>query len=132
MPSSDLSQRFTQKWWPLVLFLVIATVFIFRSRHFYWQYLLVFIPALALSLFCLSLAIVEASDETIRYRRFSVWKELRFDEITGCGLSKLRIEVGYVSLKRFVWPWGRLYFLLDEPTPKGTDLVTFIQQRMGR
>jgi hypothetical protein len=33
--------------------------------------------------------------------------------------------------KHFVWPWGKLYFILDEPTKREMDLVTFIRQRMG-
>ena len=56
---------------------------------------------------------------------------LRFDEITSCGFSKLRIEIGYMGLKHFVWPWGKLYFILDEPTKRDMDIVTFIGQRMG-
>jgi len=48
---------------------------------------------------------------------------LRFDEITSCGFSKLRIEIGYMGLKHFVWPLGKLYFILDEPTKRDMDLV---------
>jgi hypothetical protein len=85
-----------------------------------------------MSFFHLSLAVVEVSDESVRYRRLSEWRELRFDEITHCGFSKLRLEVGYIGLKHFVWPWGKLYFILDDPLEKEGDVVRLIQQRMAK
>jgi len=84
-----------------------------------------------MSLFSLSVAEIELSDEGIRYRQLSEWKSLRFDEITGCGYSKVRLEIGYIRLKHPVWPWRNLYFILDEPTQRGSSLIAFIRQRIG-
>lgn len=78
-----------------------------------------------MSLFRASLAVVEAEDDNIRYRRLSVWRKLSFDEVASCGPSKAGLEIGYIRLKRFLGPWGNLYFILDEPTPRGMDLITF-------
>ena len=129
MRSSDSSQFFLQRYWPLILFLGVTT-FIVWKIGFRWGQLLFLVPMFLLSLFHLSLAVVEASDEAVRYRRLSGWTMLRFDEITSCGFSKLRIEIGYMGLKHFVWPLGKLYFILDEPTKRDMDLVAFIRQRM--
>jgi hypothetical protein len=130
MRSSDSSQFFLQRHWPLISSLGVTT-FIVWKIGFRWVHLLFLVPLFLMSLFHLSLAVVEASDEAIRYRGLSGWTMLRFDEITRCGFSRLGIEVGYMGLKHFVWPWGKLYFILDEPTKRDIDLITLIRQRMG-
>jgi hypothetical protein len=126
---SDPSHVFIQKYWPLIFFLGVTTI-IFWKIGFRWQQLVLLVPFFLLSLFCVSLAVVEADDEGIRYRRLSAWRKLSFDEVTSCGPSKAGLEIGYIRLMRFLWPWGNLYFILDEPTPRGMDLFSFIRKRM--
>jgi hypothetical protein len=128
---SDPDQIFFQKYWPLIFFFGITTI-IFWKIGFRWGQLVFLVPFFLLSLFRASLAVVEAEDESIRYRRLSVWRQLSFDEVTSCGPSKAGLEIGYIRLKRFLWPWGNLYFILDEPTPRGMDLVTFIRKHTRR
>ena len=65
-----------------------------------------------------SLAIVEVRGDVLRYRRLFKWTIIPEGDIVSarvvCG------GVGSMRLKRFVFPWGRLYFVLDansEPNP---------------
>jgi hypothetical protein len=128
---SDPSQVFFQKYWPLIFFLGITIIVFWKIGH-HWEQLVFLVPFFLLSLFRASLAVVEVENEGIRYRRLSVWRQLSFDEVTSCGPSKAGLEIGYIRLKRFLWPWRNLYFILDEPTPLGMDLVAFIRKRIRK
>jgi hypothetical protein len=77
-----------------------------------------FLPALPLLLaafFLVSLAVVEVSNGVVRYRRLLKWREILREDI-------LRVRIiwppfiGSIKLKQFVFPWGRLYFVLDKNT----------------
>lgn len=118
-----------QKFWPLIFFAGVTAVFLWAG--FRWEHLFVLVPFLLMTLFGISLAVVEVSDEGIRYRRFSDWRSLSFDEITSCGFSKVRLGIGYIRLRHYLWPWGKLYFILDEPVIRGTDIVSFVRERTG-
>lgn len=127
---SDPSQIFVYKYWPLIFFFGVTTI-IFWKISFGWEQLVFLVPCFLLTLFRASLAVVEAENDSIRYRRLSVWRKLSFDELASCGPSKAGLEIGYIRLKRFLWPWRNLYFILDKPT-RGMDLITFIRKRMGQ
>jgi hypothetical protein len=85
-----------------------------------------------MSLFHLSLAEVEVSSEGIRYRRLLGSGMVSFDEVEKCGVSVVRLEIGYIRLRHFVSPWGKLYFILDDPSSKGSELIDFVRQRIRR
>src|SRR5690242_6124815 len=110
MLRSHPSVAFVLKYWAPILFFFCT--FVFYRVQFRWGQLFILIPLLLAFLFHASLAIVQVSDGNIRYRRLVQWKELRFDEIVDCGVF-WGAGIGYVRLNRFVWPWGRLYFVLD-------------------
>jgi hypothetical protein len=42
----------------------------------------------------------------------------------------VQMEIGFIRLKRFVSPWGKLYFILDDPYLKGMDIIGFIRERI--
>src|SRR5258707_4808540 len=69
-------------------------------------------PFLVFALFCFSIARVEVRDGVLRYRRLLEWRTIPRDEIL-----EARVEwapfIGSVRLKKFLFPWGRLYFALD-------------------
>jgi hypothetical protein len=76
-------------------------------------------PLLIFALFGASLAIVELRDGVLRYRRLFNWTILRKDEIVSARVECSSL-VGSIRLKRFLFPWGRLYFVLDanlDPNP---------------
>ena len=112
MLRSDPSQVVFLKYWPLVFFFGVTT-FIFWKVGFRWGQLVFLFPFFLLSLFRASLAVIEVEDEGIRYRRLSAWRKLPFDEVVSGGLSKAGLEIGYLRLERFFWPWRNLYFILE-------------------
>ena len=129
MPRSDQSGAFGHRYGPFLFFLGLVILFLWKGG-FHPVQLLLFVPLFVLSLFHLSLAEVEVSSEGIRYRRLLGSGRVSFGEVEKCGVSKVRMEIGYISLKRFVSPWGKLYFILDAPSSKGTDIIDFIRERI--
>jgi hypothetical protein len=87
----------------------------FTSRR-----LLVICPALVAALFFLSLANLEVADGVLRYRRFLRWVPIEASEVRGSGVAWPGV-IGYIRLHRYVVPWGKLYFVLDERRPGGTN-----------
>lgn len=76
-------------------------------------------PLLIFALFGASLAIVVLRNGVLRYRRLFKWTILRKDEIVSARVECSSL-VGSIRLKRFLFPWGRLYFVLDansDPNP---------------
>jgi hypothetical protein len=59
------------------------------------------------NIFYASLAVLEIPDGTIRYRRLLAWKKVDYDEIVESGVSWVVAGIGYLRLKRFVFPWGK-------------------------
>ena len=129
MPRSEASEVFGHRYGPLLFFFGLVA-FILWNVGFHSVQLLFLIPLFVMSLFHLSLAEVEVSSEGIRYRRLSGCGAVSFDEVVNCGVSKVRMEVGYIRLKRFVSPWGKLYFILDDSHSKDTDIIGFIRERI--
>jgi len=71
------------------------------------------------ALFGASLAIVELRGGVLRYRRLFKWRTIPEDDIVSARVVWGPF-IGSMRLKRFVFPWGRLYFVLDansDPNP---------------
>jgi hypothetical protein len=62
--------------------------------------------------FLLSLARVDVRDRRIRYRRFFKWVNLDPAEIVSSGATWPPF-IGYIRLSRYLFPWRKLYFVLD-------------------
>jgi hypothetical protein len=74
-------------------------------------------PFLIAAWFGASLAIVEVRGDVLRYRRLFKWTIIPEGDIVS---ARVVLGVGSMRLKRFLFPWGRLYFVLDansEPNP---------------
>jgi hypothetical protein len=82
----------------------------FPSKRF-----LLAIPFLVAAFFGVSLAIVEVRGGGLRYRRLFKWTTIPEDQIAWARVEWPPV-IGSVSLKRFLFPWGRLYFILDKST----------------
>ena len=109
MLRSHPSSVFVQKYYaPLILF---GGTFVFWSAGFRWGQLIFLIPLFVGILFFASLAVLEIPDGRVRYRRLFRWRRVPYDEIVGCGVVWV---FGYLQLKRFIFPWGKLYFVLDQ------------------
>jgi hypothetical protein len=59
-----------------------------------------------------SLAVVQLRKGTLCYRRLLKWTAIHPGEVVSSGVV-WRPWIGYVRLSHFVFPWGRLYFVLD-------------------
>jgi hypothetical protein len=131
MLRSDRSQVFILKYWPLIFSLGVP--FVFLKIQFQWEHLFVLVPIFLGAVFRASLAVIEIPDGTIRYQRSFNWRELPYDEIVCCDVSRLSVGIGYISLKRFLWPWGKLYFILDalRANISETSLVPLINEQKG-
>jgi hypothetical protein len=131
MLRSDPSQVFLFKYWPLIVFVGLTVVF--WKIRFKWAGLFVLVFVFLLSMFRASLAVIEIPDGTIRYRRVFKWRELPYAEIVSCDVSRAGVGIGYIRLKYFLWPWGKLYFILDEHMGRGRlPLLDFIQERIAK
>jgi len=97
-------------WGPLIL--VIGALGVFGADFPTWKFLPA-IPLLLLAIFHASVAVVEVRGGVIRYRRLFKWADIQSEEV----LSARPVWpplLGSIKLKRFVLPWGRLYFVLDK------------------
>lgn len=65
------------------------------------------------TLFHLSLAVVQLRDGNLRYRRFLKWSNLHREEVLSSGVVWPPF-IGYIRLTHFLFPWGKLYFILDQ------------------
>jgi hypothetical protein len=77
------------------------------------------IPFSLLVAFHLSLAVVRIRDGSIWYRRWLKWVPIDPADVVSSGVTWPSF-IGYVRLRRFLFPWGRLYFVLDpnlQPNP---------------
>lgn len=91
------------------------------------------IPFLVAAFFGVSLAILEVRGGVLRYRRLFKWTTIPDDQIAGARIEWPPV-IGSVRLKRFLFPWGRLYFVLDKNTesnpfrPGGFPLVQYLNR----
>lgn len=96
-------------WAPLLWLAPMATL---SRGHLFTGRLLICVPSTLAAVFYLSLAIIRLDNGDLRYRRFLTWTPLPRGEILSGGASWHPL-IGYIRLKRPVFPWGRLYFVLD-------------------
>ena|SRR5882762_2653946 len=66
-------------------------------------------------LFFLSVARIKLQGTGVRYLRLFRWHEVPYSEIVDCGEFWV---YGYVRCRRFVFPWGRIYFVRSYSTEK--------------
>ncbi|SRR5713226_1239940 len=71
---------------------------------------LVLLPFVLISIFHLSLAVVQVRDGMLRYRRFLKWTGIQKEEVVSSGAFFM---FGYMRLNHYVFPWGKIYFVLD-------------------
>jgi hypothetical protein len=103
-------------WGPLLC--VVGSLLIF-GEDFPSRRFLLASPFLIAALFGASLAILEVRNGVLYYRRLFKWTPIRENEIVS-GRVEWPPVIGSIRLNRFVFPWGRLYFVLDassDPNP---------------
>lgn len=126
---SDRSKVFISKVWGPILW-VAASLLLFGREFPGWRFLLVS-PFLIAALFEASLAIVEVRDGVVRYRRLFKWTIVPEGDIVSARVV-WHPFIASMRLKRFLFPWGRLYFILDgelNPFRKGEyDLLRYVRK----
>ena len=63
----------------------------------------------------LTAAKIKASNNTLTYLIFATWRQIPYAEVTSVGWS-IFPGLGYVKLRTFLPPWGKLYFVVEERT----------------
>jgi hypothetical protein len=95
----------------LMPFLAVFNAIVISSGHHVGNYVFACL-FLILAFFCMSVAVLEVRDGVVRYRRLVGWRPIARGEVV-----EARIEwapfLGSIRLSRFVFPGGRLYFVLD-------------------
>jgi hypothetical protein len=100
------------KYW-FGLFFCGFSLLLFNRQHPYGTGL-VCLGFIALGVFFLSVTRVRLEGNEVMYRRWIRWRALPYSEIRECGESWV---YGYIKTRRFVLPWGRIYFV----RPKSSD-----------
>jgi len=126
---SDRSKVFISKVWGPILW-VAASLLLFGKEFPGWRFLLAS-PFLIVALFEASLATVEVRGGVLRYRRLFKWTIIPEGDIVSARVV-WHPFIASMRLKRFLFPWGRLYFILDgelNPFRKGEyDLLRYLRK----
>jgi len=96
----------------LPVMLLGGTLLIFGKNALTWRFFFV-VPSILLAFFFFSLAVIRVSDGTVWYKQFFEWTAIDTNEVVDSGQVWAGV-IGYIRLKRFVRPWGKLYIVLDE------------------
>lgn len=124
----------TKIWGPLIL--LGACFVVFGRDLLSWRFLLA-VPLILAACFAESLAVVRLKDGILSYRRIIKWTKIAENEIV-TARTEWPPFIGSLSLTKYVFPWGKLYFVLDgnsEPNPLRPGkypLVDYISERAGQ
>lgn len=108
---SDIVNIIIYKYFAGAMWLGLAVYWSFDARPFVWGRLAIIIPFLLMSLFHFSLALVRVRNGALHYRRYLKWIAVQKSEIAKSGIF---FAFGYFRFHRFVFPWGRIYFIPDQ------------------
>lgn len=108
---SDASNVFGTKVWGPIL--CIATPLLSLWQEFSSWGVLFASPFFIAAFFGASLAIVELRGDVLRYKRLFKWKTIPEGDIVSAR-AVWPPFIGSMRLKTFLFPWGRLYFVLGE------------------
>jgi hypothetical protein len=108
--STITNSFFVKVWGPLLCILGASVAF---NRDFPFRSLFLTFPFLIVFFFGLSVAIVEIRDGIFCYRRLFKWRAIDRNEVVNARVEAPPV-LGSVRLNRFLFPWGRLYFVLDK------------------
>lgn len=111
-------------WMPVILAAMLC-LFLWGQSLIAWACSL---PLWIVILFMLTLAEVRQEGNTVTYRRWLGSSRADDNEVLCVGQSRLR-GTAYVELKRFVLPWGRVYFQTEWANEA---LVRRIEPKQGR
>jgi hypothetical protein len=89
------------------LFFCGLSLFLFNKEHPYFTGLLS-LGFLVLGIVFLSVGQVQSQGSALKYRRWFRWHEVPYSEVRECGEAWV---YGYVRLRQYVFPWGRVYFV---------------------
>lgn len=89
--------------------------------------ILLLVPALVLALIYLTSAKIRVSEHILNYFIFTVWREIPYEQIRKVGWS-IFPGLGYVQLRTFLPPWGRLYFVVEERSHLKRELTSAMRE----
>jgi hypothetical protein len=87
---------------------------------------------LLISFMMMSVTRVKPEAGSLMYRRLFRWKPLEYSEISRCGTFWI---LGYIRAKRYIFPWGGIYFVLPRDAEYDyrwdRSIVSFIRDKAG-
>jgi len=112
-------------WYMGLLFLGGPLILLYHT--FRIQNILLSIPFVVASGFFLSVVQVSPPGDHLRYRRLIKWKVIPYNQVLECREDSV---FGYLRIKRYVPPWGKLYFTRAQVgTRWDSDVVATIRRR---
>ena len=101
--------RFLMTVWMPMIFLAIVCLFLYGVALKYWLLVLPFLLVLA---FMTTLAEIHDGGETVHVQRW--WGSIALAKEDVAERTPFFLEgIGVLKLRRFVFPWGRIYFVDD-------------------
>ena len=75
----------------------------------------------------LNICEIRVSEHILNYFIFTVWREIPYEQIRKVGWS-IFPGLGYVQLRTFLPPWGRLYFVVEERSHLKRELTSAMRE----
>jgi hypothetical protein len=105
---SPISPFLMTVWMPIILTTILC-LFFYGSAPEYW---LIALPLLLVVTFMTTLAEIHDEGHTVRVKRW--WGSIEVAKQDVAKISPLLLDgIGVLKLRRFVFPWGRIYFVAD-------------------
>ncbi len=117
-------------WVPLLL--LVGPIMMLRDAN---HASVIELPFVFWAVFNITAAQVRLGDKILRYRRFFGWQEVSYEEILECKVS-IAPGMGVLKLRHASFPWGRIYFVREEPNQwlvpgEQSQLTRFINAQRG-
>jgi hypothetical protein len=105
-PEVSLNSQLVVQKYGFGAFYFVFGVLIFTKLHPVFTGLIA-LGLFALGSFHLSIARVNPVGHEVKYRRFVRWHSIAYSDVRECGEAWV---FGYIKPRRYVLPWGRIYF----------------------
>ena len=90
-------------------------------------------PVLTLGIFLLMIRRVKPESGAVAVRHFFQWQQIAYSEIKDCDDNLFWPFIGSIRLKRYIAPFGKIYFWIPVGANARIDkeMIAYIRQRAG-
>ncbi len=130
---------------PFIVKIVIPALFLLSSMFFFGTatrpggFVVPGVFAAVAGLLFYLCGLAQATPDCVWYRRFFHWERIEYEDIVACGNAIFPPGLGYLKLRRFVPPFGKLYFAPYAPSigpweqlRQSREFMQYIRVRMGK